>query len=207
MRQELDLFLLATRVKHLDGLIERHSTPCDRSVLGDDFAHTGLDLRQFWRTERLSSPYLAEEAAKGQGVVYETLGLWEQFAHDGHQQEGEGAPVDAHAIGVGEKDGGSPGVGLYLVSQFAQFAVDQRGDERHRAVVQCHLDVLLQRRSNRGLKGATVGETHLGRLAGLGAPHRQSVLVFHRPARTATPVAQASPMPCSRTAPRSGRAR
>jgi len=127
--EKADFVLLAPCLEEGEGFFNGHPFLADGHVFFHDAPHVGLNRPQFFRREGFPVEHPAVEAAGRDGVVYDDLGFREEFGDGSDQQEGEGAPVDAHPVRIGEEDGGDLGVPLQRVGQLPQFPVHQRGDD------------------------------------------------------------------------------
>ncbi len=90
----------------------------------------GFQLQQLGGGERRALLDLAVVAAGRYRVIYRQDGIGKQFFKGGIHQEGEGAAVDEHAVGLGHGDGPDAGIHVDGVGQLAQLAIDYGADNR-----------------------------------------------------------------------------
>ncbi len=112
-------------------LEDRYRRLRDRRVGGNDVAHPRLDPRQVSLRERLPPLHLAEVAPdRRRRVLDADLNTGEDLPGRRHEQEGQRAPVDAHAVAVGGRDRRHLRVLRQGRRQLAQPPVQHDGDDR-----------------------------------------------------------------------------
>ena len=105
-------------------------------------------------------------------MIHNQVVIGEQLFKGGFEQEGDGAAVNAGAIGFGHGDGANAGFDIDGVGQFAQFVIDDGADNGRVVPFGQGAQEDTYRQGARAFKGAAIGQMNFYQVARLGLSNR-----------------------------------